>query len=109
MRFSAIDEACGCLKITRPSALTLKLAQLSTARSLLWLIVSVSAVEVAVAEPDVTQVVGPPGPQLPATHTTGSSAPSATVLTATVLIASVRASGLRSAARTALLTFLFVF
>src|SRR5262245_16870740 len=74
MRLSAIDVERGCWKITRPSALTLKLAQLRMARSLVWLIVSVVSVAVAVALPDVTQVVGPPAPQLPATHTTGSSA-----------------------------------
>src|SRR5215510_5944743 len=74
MRLSAIELDRGCWKITRPSALTLKLAQFRMARSLVWLMVSVSAVAEAVALPDVTQVVGSPAPQLPATQTTGSSA-----------------------------------
>jgi hypothetical protein len=60
--------------MTCPSALTLKLSQLSTALLLVCCTRSVSAVTVAVAFPDVTHTDGFPAPQDPATHGLGNSA-----------------------------------
>src|SRR5262245_26125857 len=75
MRLSAIDEAPGCSKITRPSDATLKLDQLKMARSVCCCTRSTLPVCVAVPRPEVTKpaTFGPHTPDTQATGMVGSA------------------------------------
>src|SRR5262245_7037549 len=77
MRFSAIDDAPGCVYTTRPSGPMLKLDQFRTALFELCCTFIVLPVTDAPARPDVTKPVTP-APHVPAVHGVGNSAPRAT-------------------------------
>ena len=72
-----MDEALGCVNMTFPSALILKLAQLSVTFSVDWLTVMVLPLTEAEAFPEATQLIGVvvPGlkPQEPLTQACGNS------------------------------------